>query len=183
MRYSPWGTLVGNVVISLNMQTMNWQHSYNYTQILSVAKTGALTGPYGTNVAKDGHDSANSYISSTAVSRRLLPRPTARSHTHTRKQQTWNFCEIIIMPNAPSLRDDTAQAADGLQMRVYCVPSRGQRTVQTHITYLMQYVSMGSLELSAERKSREEICSSVVGRLHSQAHCQTLQEWETYGTG
>jgi len=90
------------------------------------------------------------------------------------------------MPNAPSLRDGTAQAADGkdgLQMRVYCVPSRGQRTAQTHITYLMQYVSLGSLERSAERKSRQEICNSVVKSLHSQAHCQTLQEWATYGTG
>jgi hypothetical protein len=47
-------------------------------QILSVAATGALSGPYGTNVAKDGHDIANSNISSTAVSRHLLPRPTAR---------------------------------------------------------------------------------------------------------
>jgi hypothetical protein len=31
-------------------------------QILIVATTGALTGPYGTNVAKDGHDTANSIL-------------------------------------------------------------------------------------------------------------------------
>jgi len=57
---------------------MNWQHSYIYMQILIVATTGALTGPYGTNMAKDGHDTANSNISSTAVRRHLQPRPTAR---------------------------------------------------------------------------------------------------------
>lgn len=65
-------------VISLNMHTMNWQHGYVYTQILSVVTTGALAGPYGTNAAKDGHETANSNISSTVVSRHLLPRPTAR---------------------------------------------------------------------------------------------------------
>jgi hypothetical protein len=56
----PVGTLVGIVVISLNMHTMNWQHDYIHMHILSVATTGALTGPYGTNMAKDGHDTANS---------------------------------------------------------------------------------------------------------------------------
>jgi hypothetical protein len=60
------------------MQTKNWQHSYIYMQILSMATTGALSEPYGTNVAKDGHDTANSNISSTAGSRHLLPLPTAR---------------------------------------------------------------------------------------------------------
>jgi hypothetical protein len=39
---------------------MNWQHGYIYMQILSVATTGALTGRYGTNIAKDGHDTVNS---------------------------------------------------------------------------------------------------------------------------
>jgi hypothetical protein len=81
---------------------------------------------------------------------------------NTHNEETANVNLLIIMPNVPSPRHGTAQATggkDGLQMRVYCVPNRDQRT--THITCSMQYKFRWVYwNVVPNGKLHKEICNS-----------------------
>jgi hypothetical protein len=112
---------------------MNWQHGYIYMHILSVATTGALTKPYSTNMAKDGHDTANSETFLPQLLVVICCPGQLLTSTHNEETANVNFlqmCERFSSLSSCGMCPHHAMVQLRLrtayQMRVNCLPSRGQ---------------------------------------------------------